>query len=677
MKKANAIMKGFPYILHGADYNPEQWLHMPKILEDDIRFWKEANMNTFSVGIFSWATIEPEEGIYDFSFLDDIMDRAAEAGGKIVLATPSGARPHWMAQKYPEVLRVNERREKLLFGERHNHCFTSPVYREKVQNINRKLAERYKEHPALGLWHISNEYNGTCHCELCQQAFREWLKKKYHNSLEELNLAWWTKFWSHTITDWEQIVSPSSIGESRLHGLNLDWRRFASHQTIDFMKHELKPIREITPDIPVTSNFTGYNHDVNYWDAKEELDVMAWDNYPSWHDEEKPYVMASKTALVHDMYRCFLKKPFLIMESTPSCVNWKPVNKLLRPGMHMLQSLQAVSHGADGVMYFQFRKSRGGMEKFHGAVIDHVGHQNTRVYHEIQKLGERLKRLQDVIGKTEQSEVALILDWENTWALEEIKGYKNTKDREYIPTCEKHYYPFWKNGISIDVLDMTGDFSGYKLVIMPMLYMLRPGIEDKIEAYVKEGGTVVLTYLSGIADAHDLCYLGGWPGGKLKDILGIWVEETDSLYDSDCNQVKIGEKSYRAVDYCDLLHLQGAEMLGAYQNDFYAGRPALTKNVYGKGSAYYIAFRDTGEFLEDFYQKLVQELSISKNLQGVLPENVTAQRRGDYIFLENFGEVSVDVLLTSDYRDFETGELYSGQCTLLPREVKVLCDAGQ
>lgn len=670
----NPVLKDYPHILLGADYNPEQWLHMPEVLEKDIQFWQEANMNSFSVGIFSWSVIEPEEGVYNFSHLDDVMDRAAEAGGKIVLATPSGARPHWLAQKYPEVLRVNERREKLLFGERHNHCFTSPVYREKVQNINRRLAERYKDHPALGIWHISNEYNGNCHCPLCQAAFREWLKKKYHNNLDELNRAWWSTFWSHTITDWEQIESPSSLGEYRVHGLNLDWMRFVSDQTIDFLKSELVPIREVTPDVPVTTNFTGFNHDINYWRAKEVLDVTSWDNYPSWHNDEEPacYV-AAKTAMVHDMYRCFKNKPFFMMESTPSCVNWKPVNKLMRPGMNTLQAFQAISHGADGVMYFQFRKSRGGMEKFHGAVIDHVGHQDTRVYREVQSLGARLKGLDELVGVGTKSEVALVFDWENIWLFDDIAGYHNN-ERKYIPTCEKHYYPFWKNGISVDVLDMDGDFAPYKLVVMPMAYMLRPGVEEKIEAYVRGGGTIVFTYISGIVDENDLCYLGGWPGGRLKEVFGIWAEETDTLYPSDRNHVEVDGKIYTAVDYCDLIHLRGAKALGAYQEDFYAGRPALTVNGYGAGRAYYIAFRDTGDFLVDFYEKLMTELALVRNLQGELPENVTAQRRGDFIFLENFGENETVVPLHRTYKNYETNKVYPYECVLAPREVKILVE---
>ncbi|MEE1357010.1 MAG: beta-galactosidase, partial [Clostridia bacterium] len=233
----------FPHFLHGSDYNPEQWKDRPDILDEDMRLMKLAKMNEMTIGVFSWAELEPEEGVYDFSFMDKAFDMIEANGGKIILATPSGARPRWLAEKYPEVLRTNERREKMLFGKRHNHCYSSPVYREKVRNINRKLAERYGKRPSLYAWHISNEVNGECHCELCRAAFIEWCRKKYNNDIELLNHEWWTTFWSHKYADFEQIEPPSSIGETCVHGLTVDWKRFCTDQTFDFMLNEQIPIR--------------------------------------------------------------------------------------------------------------------------------------------------------------------------------------------------------------------------------------------------------------------------------------------------------------------------------------------------------------------------------------------------------------------------------------------------
>ena len=225
-------------LLHGGDYNPDQWLDYPDILKDDLRLMKLANVNTMTVGIFAWSALEPTEGNYNFEWLDKIIDDVYNQGGRVILATPSGARPAWLSEKYPEVLRTNDRREKMLHGGRHNHCFSSPIYREKTQKMNYKLAERYGNHPALIMWHVSNEYSGDCHCELCQENFRDWLKNKY-KTIENVNKAWWGPFWSHTYTDWSQIESPSSIGENAVHGLNLDWKRFVTDQTIDFYENEV------------------------------------------------------------------------------------------------------------------------------------------------------------------------------------------------------------------------------------------------------------------------------------------------------------------------------------------------------------------------------------------------------------------------------------------------------
>jgi len=666
------IIKNFNKIIHGADYNPEQWLQSPEIIEKDMDFLDEANMNSLTVGVFSWATLEPEEGKFDFSFLDDIMDKLAKKGAVVVLSTPSGGRPNWLADKYPEVLRVNASRVKHIFGERHNHCYTSPIYREKVQKINTLLAERYKNHPALGVWHLSNEYGGECHCELCQQAFRNWLKVKYNDDLDELNFRWWTTFWSHKYTSWAQIVSPSPIGEVNTHGLNLDWKRFVTYQTTDFIKNEMVPLKKITPDIPVTTNFMCYYEPLDYWKIKDALDVISWDNYPEWHNEEEPAFRASKIAMSHDINRSYLQKPYMLMESAPSSVNWKNTNKLLRPGMHELAELQAVSHGADTVQYFQFRKSRGSSEKFHAAVVDHVGHTNTRVFSEIKNLGKRLQGLSEIVDTNVNSEVAIIYDNENLWAINDAQGYQ-LKDKKYLDTCQKHQYSFWQSGVSIDCIDSEQDFSKYKLVVAPMLYMIKKGVAQKIEDYVKNGGTIVFTYISGVADENDLCYLGGMPAGNLKEVFGIWVEETDSLYGSDMNFAVIGDKEYKITEYCDLLHTTTAQTLAIYKNDFYAGRPCLTKNNYGAGQAYYISFRDNGDFLNDFYSNLIDGLSIAKNINAELKHGVTAQKRGNFIFLQNFNDDAVEIALNQAYTDYETKNVYSEKCLLNAFEVKILC----
>ncbi|HQE93141.1 MAG TPA: beta-galactosidase [Anaerolineae bacterium] len=680
IEKYPPITSKLPVFLHGGDYNPDQW--PAEVWEEDMRLMKLAHCNAMSVGIFAWARLEPAEGQFDFDWLDRVMDMIAANGGVVVLATPSGARPAWLARKYPEVLRVREDRQRNLFGGRHNHCLTSPIYREKVRLINSKLAERYAHHPALAVWHLSNEYSGDCHCELCRAAFIEWLKAKY-GTLDALNHAWWTAFWSHTYTDWDLIEPPSRIGETSVHGLALDWKRFVTDQTTDFMRHEIAALREFTPDVPVTTNMMGTFTGLNYWRMAPHLDVISWDSYPTWHagDDVK---LAADVAFVHDINRCLKGgKPFMLMESVPSATNWVQSAKVKRPGMHVLSSLQAVAHGADTVQYFQWRKSRGSAEKFHGAVVDHVGHEHTRVFRDVADLGVKLEQLAPVVGTTVRPDVAIIYDWENLWAMNDAQGPRRG-DKGYLDACKRHYRAFWERGIPVDVIDMEQDLSRYKLVIAPMLYMLRPGVDERIAAFVDAGGTFVATYWTGIVDENDLVILGGWPGGKLRQVLGIWDEEIDALYENDRNAAAfvdgnplglVGE--YELRDYCTLVHPEGAQVLATYRDDFYAGRPVLTANAYGDGQAYYLASNPDDGFLRDFYGALDAHLGLLHSLDADLPHGVSAQLRTDgeteYVFVMNFNAepVMIDLGETA-YTDLLTGETLHGAVEWGVYEVKVL-----
>lgn len=542
------------YMLHGGDYNPDQWLDRPDILADDIKLMKLAHTNTFSVGIFSWSALEPEEGVYTFEWLDDMFENIHRNGGRIIMATPSGARPAWLSQKYPEVLRVNAERVKQLHGGRHNHCFTSYVYREKTRKINRLLAERYGSHPALLMWHVSNEYGGECHCHQCQHAFRDWLKKKYNNDLKSLNDAWWTPFWSHTFNDWSQIESPSPIGENAVHGLNLDWRRFVTDQTISFFQNEIVPLKEITPNIPITTNFMADTHDLipfqglDYSKFAKHLDVISWDAYPAWHNDwESTADLAMKVGFINDLYRSLKQQPFLLMESTPSAVNWHNFNKAKRPGMHLLSSMQMIAHGSDSILYFQWRKSRGSSEKFHGAVVGHDNCSENRVFKEVAKVGQTLDELSEVVGTTRPANVAILYDWETHWALEDAQGF-GMKTKRYPQTLHEHYRAFWERDIPVDVITKEQDFSPYRLLIVPMLYLASEETIARLKAFAANGGTLVMTYISGIVNESDLTYLGGWPQ-DLQEMFGMEPVETDTLYPGDKNRVRYQNRSYELKDY--------------------------------------------------------------------------------------------------------------------------------
>ena len=659
-----------PHFLHGADYNPDQWLAYPEVLEQDPEMMAQAHCNCMSVGIFAWAMLEPREGEYHFEQLDSIIKNLATKGVKTILATPSAARPRWMAEKYPEVRRVNKNGIREQYNTRHNYCYTSPVYREKTAAIDRLLAERYGHDPNVILWHISNELGGECHCELCQAAFREWLKKKYDNDLDKLNHAWWSAFWSHNVTDWEQIHSPRYDGEPDIimTGLYLDWRNFVTHQTTDFMKLEIETLKSVCPQIPVTTNLMWLPQDVDYHYLKDHIDVVSWDAYPSWHEEDQ-IRCAVDTAFNHNYFRSLKHKPFLLMESTPSNTNWQAVSKLKRPGMHHLASLQAVAHGSDSVQYFQWRKGRGGSEKFHGAVIDHNGKASGRVFEDVKQVGISLEKLDEICGTRTNAKVAIVYDNKNSWALSNASGFINA-DKKYMKTCQKHYKSFWKRGVDVDVISTGEELDSYDLVVMPMLYSLTQADIHRIERYVARGGTVVATYATGYVNETDLCYLGGFPGNELKAVFGLTADEIDSLYPTDKNSVRWNGKSYDVVDYCELITPTTAQVLGTYESDFYKGMPALLKNSYKAGTAYYIGCRDAGEMSDALYEQLLDALNIRVY---DLPEGVTVSSREEYLFVQNFNEHSVTVELTGSYRNVQTDERIGGMIHMEPFSILVIC----
>lgn len=680
------ISDKLPVFMHGADYNPDQWQHDPRVLAEDIRLMKLAHCNVMAIGIFSWASLEPEEGVYRFEWLDRVLDTFAENGIYAWLATPSGARPAWMSEKYPEVLRVEKNRVRNLHGMRHNHCFSSPVYREKVTQMNTRLAERYSAHPAVVGWHVSNEYGGECHCDYCQDAFRAWLKRKY-GSLEALNRAWWTCFWSHTYTSWSQVESPAPHGEMMVHGQNLDWRRFVSDQTIDFYKHEIKPLKQENPDLPCTVNMMDLFYGLDYREFAKAVDVISWDAYPTWHEADSDAGVASWFAFNHDLFRSLKHKPFMLMESTPSLTNWQPVSKLKRPGMHKLSSLQAVAHGSDTVQYFQWRKSRGSSEKFHGAVIDHVGHEHTRVFEDVASLGQTLAGLTEVLGTTVPAEAAILFDWDNRWAINDAQGPRN-KGIHYEETVMQQYRALWELGVPTDVVGSFDDFGPYKLLVVPMAYLLREETGAKLEQFVKDGGTLFVTYWSGIVDENDLCHLTGFPG-PLRKTLGVWAEEIDGLHDHDRNALILEDGNplglrgtYDIHELCEHIHAEGSKVLGVYRDDFYAGKPAFTVNELGQGKAYYLAARvSEPAFYEALYGKLVQNAGVRRALDADLPAGVTAQLRTDgqheYVFVQNFSGRAARVELDGrSYTDVETGrpadsaiELPVNGIAILKREV--------
>ena len=395
---------------------------------------QQAHFNVATIGVFSWVSLQPAEDRFTFEWLDTVIEKLTAANRYFVLATPSAAQPAWMSQAYPDVLRADDRGRRVHHGNRTNYCPNSPTYRRFAVQMATKLAERYGQHPHLLLWHISNEYATPCYCDTCAAAFRSWLQTRY-SSLAEVNQRWWTPFWSHTYTDWSQIEPPYADGERVTHGLTLDYRRFQSDAMLACYQLERDALRAITPNMPCTTNLMGTFPHLDYRAWAKEIDVISWDCYP------RPSGYTGDIAFLHDLNRGLKDgQPFMLLEQTPSSQNWQPVNALKRPGVLRLWSYLAVAHGADTVMYFQGRRGRGAGEKFHGAVIEHGGRADTRVFREVTELGAELERLGDtVVGARTPARVALLFDWNNWWAIEGAIGPINPQGLSGLCTP-----PLWR-----------------------------------------------------------------------------------------------------------------------------------------------------------------------------------------------------------------------------------------
>lgn len=659
-------------ILYGGDYNPEQWPE--EVWEEDMRMLKKAHIDILTLNVFNWAMLQPEEEVYDFSKLDRIMEMVRDHGFRVFMATSTGAHPAWMARKYPDILRTQSNGVRRKYGRRHNACPNSPTYRKYASALVEAIAQRYAGYENIVGWHVSNEYGGMCYCDNCEKQFREWLKKKY-KTIDAVNHAWNMSFWSHTLYDWDDIVVPSLISEefendgihTVFQGISLDYARFNSDSMLECYKLERDILKKITPDIPVTTNFMGMYKPLDYQKWSRDLDFIGWDNYPEYRDEP------AEIAMRHDLMRGLKQgKPFALLEQTPSVNNWHSICRLKRPGVMRLWSYQAVAHGADTVMFFQMRRSIGACEKFHGAVIDHVGHEETRVFREIESLGRELEeKIRDLtLGGRTESRIAILFDWDNWWASEFSAG--PSKFINYPAEVKMYYKALYDLHYSVDMIGTQDDLSKYQFVIAPLFYMCKGNYDEKIRNYVKSGGTFLTTYFSGYVEEHDLVVTGGYPG-KLRDILGIWVEEIDALPEEEMNSFIYQGKTYTARLACDLLHLKGARRISSYNSDFYRGMPAVTVNSFGLGQAYYVGTRADESFYKAFLGDICRSLEIKQIIQA--PEGIEAALRkndkGTYLFLLNHTGEPVTVQLEKSGMDILTGRRYSAGDVLSMGEADV------
>ena len=599
--------------LYGGDYNPEQWPE--DTWANDIQVFKQAHLNSATINVFSWALLEQKEGEYDFSKLDKIVKELSDANFDIVLATATAAMPAWMFKKYPDVARVDYQGRRHVFGQRHNFCSNSKNYQVLASKLVKKIVSRYYKNPHIKVWHVNNEYGGNCYCDNCQNTFRDWLKYKYKN-LETLNKAWNTNVWSHRIYDWDEIVVPNELGdawgaegtETIVSALSLDYLRFQSESLLKLFKMEKAIIKKYDPVALVTTNFHALpNKLLDYQKWAKEQDIISYDSYPSYS------MPTYQSAFLYDLMRSLKHQPFMLMESTPAQVNWQPYSPLKRPGQMAATELQAVAHGADTVQFFQLKQAIGGSEKFHSAVISHSQRTDTRVFKEVTELGEKLEKTgSTILGSKTKAKVGIVFDWNNFWSYEYIDGI--TQDLDYVESILDYYKQLYKRNIPTDIISVDDDFSQYDLVVAPVLYMIKSGLAEKIDQYVKRGGNFVASYLSGIVNENDSVYLGGYPG-PLKDVLGIWVEESDAVIPGQKITVSLDSNNYQANLICDLLHLEGAHALGNYNSEFYKETPAVSENKWGKGTSWYIGTQLDEAGLSKIFDHLISIVNIKSLIE--------------------------------------------------------------
>lgn len=667
-------MKQADRIYYGGDYNPDQW--DDATVAEDMRLFRQAGINLLTLPVFSWAKLEPEEGVYDFGWLDAIIDRIWQNGIRVCLATSTAAQPAWLSTRYPEVLPVDIQGRRRTHGMRVFFCVNSLKYRERAAAIAHEFGRRYAHHSALAMWHVANEYGTSCYCPACQAKFRLWLRQRY-GGIEELNARWNTAFWGRTVYAFDEIALPTELNDDYRFNpaVQLDYMRFLTDCTVECFNNERDVLKSYNPEIPVLTNTSGFIKKLDQFAFARNLDAVGWDNYP-W-PQDPPHFVAMK----HDIMRGLKGgQSFVLAEQSPNQQNWQPYNRLKRPGEVRLLSYQAMAHGADTCLFFQMRQSAAGQEKFHGAIIGHSGRSDTRVFREAEVLGRELAALGDrFLRARTPARVAFLMDWNSWWALELASG--PSRDMDYLKTLSAYYRPFFARNIAVDFVDPAADtdYSGYELVVAPMLYMTKPGVAEALTEYVRGGGHLLATVMTGLADENDRCVFGAYPG-KLRDAMGIWVEETDALRPGEgnglvvCGPLKLPRERYDCGFLCDVLHTESAEALAVYVDDFYAGTPCVTRNRFGAGTAWYIGTQPEDAFLDDLTDAICREAGV-EGLYASEPGVEATRRvgeRGATVFLLNHNAHSACADLGgARLADLLTGETLTGRVELPGRGVRV------
>jgi beta-galactosidase len=653
-------------IAYGGDYNPEQWPR--EVWLEDARLMQEAGVNLVTLAVFSWSRLETADGIYDFGWLDEVMDLMHQHGIGVDLATPDAVPPAWLIAQHPDILPELADGTTFGFGSRQHFDVSHPVYREKALAMAAKMAEHYAHHPALMMWHVGNEYGPVSYGRWADAAFREWLRKKY-SSLADLNQAWSADVWGQVYSDWSQVGAPAQPRTWSNPTRRLDFHRFTSNSMLEHFKAERDILRRHTPDLPIVTNFMRFYKNNDYWAWAAEEDAAALDIYPDPREADA-HVAA---ALNFDLMRSLRNgQPWMVMEQATGAVSQWPVNVSKLPGKMRLGSYQAIAQGADAILFFQWRQAKGGTERYHSAMVGHSG-PDSRIFREVTQLGNELKELSGLTGTRSAAKAAIVFDWDCWWALE--LGNSPRSDLSYAQEVLRLYRPFFDANITVDFVDTKSDLSAYSLVVMPATYLLTDESVQRFEDYVSDGGRLVVSYLSGIVDESNTIRLGGYPGA-LRSVLGAWSEEMHPLA-GEGEEVKLATAdggTASASYWAEHLHTEGADVLATYDSGRLAGSPAVTRNTFGKGTAVYLSARVDNTFLESL-------LTVEREAAGVEPElpappGVQVRRRtgkgNSFVLVLNHNDAPAGVDVGRGGTDRISGRPVRGTVELPPNGVLVL-----
>ena len=611
------LADGRARLAFGGDYNPEQWPR--EVWDEDVRLMTRAGVDLATVGVFSWAHLEVAPGELRFAWLDDVLGRLSDAGIGIDLATATASPPPRLSSAYPEMLPVTADGTRLSPGGRQGFCPSSPVYREHALRLCRAIAERYADLPGLRLWHVGNElgcHNSTCYCDVSAEAFRAWLGERY-GDVDTLNDAWGTAFWSQRYTDLAEVLPPRVTPAIPNPTHQLDFKRFCSDELLANFTMERDTLHELSPGVPVTTNFMISEHirDMDYHRWAREVDVVSNDHYLVAADPESYRELAFCADLTRGVAR---GEPWLLMETSPGAVNWQPRNVARRAGELTRSALQHVARGADGVLFFQWRAARAGAEKYHAALLPHAG-TDSRTWREGLELRRVLDAVAEVAGSRADNRVAILFDWHAWWACE-LDSHPSV-DVTYLDRAHALHRALTDAGVGIDVVHPEADLTGYDLVLAPTLYLVTDAVAGRLRAAAEAGATVLVTYFSGIVDEHDHVRLGGYPGA-FRELLGVRTEEFLPLREHETVRLSDG----RGADvWAEALRLDGAEAVLEHVDGPAAGTPALTRHDVGRGSAWYAATR----FDADGDAALVRRLLDDAGIEPIaaVPPGVEVTRR--------------------------------------------------